>query len=73
MQLVYGLEAIGFNEEGFHSLELSYCFAESVLSIYSHFQKLKPSKRGPCMLTNSEAEPQYKEKTSSKEFDTVDA
>jgi len=28
MQLVYGLEAIGFNEEGFHSLELSYCIAE---------------------------------------------
>ena len=28
MQLIYGLEAIGFNEESFHSLELSYCIAE---------------------------------------------
>ncbi|MEB2774997.1 hypothetical protein SYJ56_06750 [Algoriphagus sp. D3-2-R+10] len=28
IQLIYGLEAIGFNEESFHSLELSYCIAE---------------------------------------------
>ncbi|SFT89156.1 hypothetical protein SAMN04489724_2597 [Algoriphagus locisalis] len=28
MQLIYGLEAIGFNEESFHSLELSYCIAD---------------------------------------------
>lgn len=40
MQMVYGLEAIGYHEEVFHSLELSDCIAESALSIYSHFQKL---------------------------------
>lgn len=28
MQLIYGLESIGFTEEGFHDLELSYCIAE---------------------------------------------
>ena len=28
MQLVYGLESIGLKEEGFHSLELSYCIAD---------------------------------------------
>ena len=28
MQLIYGLEAIGFNEEGFYNLELSASIAE---------------------------------------------
>lgn len=28
MQLIYGLESIGLSEDGFHSLELSYCIAE---------------------------------------------
>jgi hypothetical protein len=28
MQLIYGLESIGFVEEGFHSLDLSFCVAE---------------------------------------------
>ncbi|WP_192349747.1 hypothetical protein [Algoriphagus sp. Y33] len=28
MQLIYGLEAIGFTEEGFYSLDLCFCIAE---------------------------------------------